>query len=292
MGIRYLNSYLTKKCTNGICTVLFESLSNTTIVIDTSIYLYKFKSLNALNSSMVQMLDLFKEFSIRPIFVFDGKPKINKKQTLEKRQNQKQIAWEQYQQVIHTETPEAIQLLKTQFIRVSKNDVEQIKELMDSRNVCYIQAPYEADEICARMMQQGKAQYCMSDDMDMFVYGCSNVLREVNLNSKSVILYKLDDILMSLNLSLYNFQIICILSGTDYCKSNYNLYDSMKWYERFIKTGKPDFYQWLVDQKKIVGILNTDEFMILSSEFDYLDKIIQQQALPFSENAGSCTFED
>jgi len=289
MGIRYLNGYLTKQCKNGICTILFESLTNQTIVIDTSIYLYKFKSVDSLIVSMSQFIDLFQEYCIQPIFVFDGKPKTNKKQTLQKRQQQKQIAWDQYQQVINTETPEVLQELKKNFIRVSQRDVEQIKELMDSKQVRYIQAPHEADEVCARIMVQGKAQYCMSDDMDMFVYGCSHVLRQVNLNTKTVTLYELEPILKTLQISLEDFQMICILSGTDYSESNHTIYDYMKWYYQFIKSGKNNFHEWLAHEKKIIR-LDSKDFMILSKEFDYLDPLIQQ-ALPSSGNAGSCTAE-
>jgi 5'-3' exonuclease len=279
-----------KQCNQGIYTIVFESLSHKTVVIDTSIYLYKFKSVDSLVSSMTQLIELFQEFSIHPIFVFDGKPKTNKKHTLQKRQQQKQLAWDQYQQVLHTETPEVLQALKKNFIRVSQRDVENIKSLMDSRNVSYIQAPHEADEVCARMMKQGHAQYCMSDDMDMFVYGCSHVLRQVNLTDKTVKLYQLEDILNTLHISLEDFQMICILSGTDYSSSTKTIYDYMKWYEQFIKSGKVSFYDWLMIEKKIENI-DRKEFMILSPEFNYLDPIIQQ-ALPSSGNAGSCIAED
>ena len=254
MGIRYLNGYLTKQCKHGICTILFESLTNQTVVIDTSIYLYKFKSMDSLVVSMTQLIHLFQEHLIHPIFVFDGKPKINKKKTLQKRQQQKQLAWDQYQQVLHTESPEVLQSLKKNFIRVSQRDVEQIKELMDSKKVQYIQAPHEADEVCARMMKQGTAQYCMSDDMDMFVYGCSQVLRQVNLTTKTATLYQLEHILNTLHISLEDFQMICILSGTDYSESNQTIYDYMKWYNQFIKSGSTNFHQWLMDEKKILQV--------------------------------------
>jgi 5'-3' exonuclease len=238
---------------------------------------------------MTQFIDLFQEYSIYPIFVFDGKPKINKKKTLQKRQQQKQLAWNQYQQVLRTETPEVLQALKKNFIRVSQRDVEQIKELMDSKKVQYIQAPHEADEVCARMMKQGTAQYCMSDDMDMFVYGCSQVLRQVNLTTKTATLYQLEHILNTLHISLEDFQMICILSGTDYSESNQTIYDYMKWYNQFIKSGSTNFHQWLMDEKKILQI-DRKEFMILSEEFNYLDPLIQR-ALLSSGSAGSCTAE-
>jgi XPG N-terminal domain/XPG I-region len=282
MGIRYLNSYLTKKCTHGICTILLGTLSHTTVVIDTSIYLYKFKSVDSLVTSMTQLLDLFQSHSIHPIFVFDGKPKTNKKHTLQKRQQQKQIAWDQYQQVRHTETPEVLQALKKTFIRVSQRDVESIKSLMDSREVRYIQAPHEADEVCARMMHQGIAQY-------MFVYGCSRVLRQLNLQDGTATLYQLEHMLKTLRISVEDFQMICILSGTDYSESTHTIYDYMKWYDQFIKSGKVCFHDWLVEEKRL-STLDRKDFMILSDDFNYLDPLIRQ-ALPSSGSAGSCTAE-
>jgi 5'-3' exonuclease len=238
---------------------------------------------------MTQLLDLFQSHSIHPIFVFDGKPKTNKKHTLKKRQQQKQIAWDQYQQVRDTETPEVLQALKKTFIRVSQRDVESIKSLMDSRHVSYIQAPHEADEVCARMMNQGTAQYCMSDDMDMFVYGCSRVLRQLNLQDGTATLYQLEHMLKALRISLADFQMICILSGTDYSESSYTIYDYMKWYDQFIKSCKVSFHDWLVVEKRL-GTLDRKEFMILSEDFNYLDPIIRQ-ALPSSGSAGSCISE-
>ena len=114
-------------------------------------------------------------------------------------------------------------------------------------------------------------------------------MRLVNLNTKTVTLYQLEHILKTLHISLEDFQMICILSGTDYSESNHTIYDYMKWYQHFIKSGNINFHKWLVDEKQIIS-LDTKEFMILSDDFNYLDPLIRQ-ALPSSGSAGSCTAE-
>lgn len=275
MGIRFLNSYLNRNCTS-IRTIPFSSIAGSTVVIDTSIYLYKFKALNTLLDSMKQLLQLFQKYSITPIFVFDGKPKPNKKQTLIKRQKEKADAWETYLKVKDTESKDALQKLRNQYIRVNQTDVESIKEMMDTFHIRYIQAPHEADEICARMMNQ--TQYCMSDDMDMFAYGCPNILRCVNIQTETMLLYNLKEILDELHITKKDFQLICSASGTDYVDSTLTIYDWFQRYDSFIKSGGTDFYECI----KV-----SNQFDILSKEFDYLDEFI----LPSSGNAGSCTAE-
>ena len=275
MGIRFLNSYLNRNC-SSIRTIPFSSIAGSTVVIDTSIYLYKFKALNTLLDSMKQLLELFQKYSITPIFVFDGKPKPNKKQTLIKRQKEKAEAWEKYLKVKDTENKDTLQKLRNQYIRVNQTDVESIKEMMDTFQIRYIQAPHEADEICARMM--GQAEYCMSDDMDMFAYGCPNILRSVNIHTETMLLYNLKEILEELRISKKDFQLICSASGTDYADSTLTIYDWFQKYDSFIKSGGTDFYECI----KV-----SNQFDILSKEFDYLDDFI----LPSSGNAGSCIAE-
>ena len=96
MGIRKLNTLLHKKCSEIIVKYKFEDLRDKTIVIDISIYLYKFKGHTNLFGYMYQMLLLFKKYNICPIFIFDGKPPEEKRNLLDERKKEKNI----YQQKI------------------------------------------------------------------------------------------------------------------------------------------------------------------------------------------------
>ena len=60
MGIRHLNKFLHDNCGDIIIQYDFKDLRDKTIVIDISIYLYKFKGHTNLFGYMYQMLLLFK----------------------------------------------------------------------------------------------------------------------------------------------------------------------------------------------------------------------------------------
>lgn len=75
MGIKHLNSYFRSKCTDySISQKHLSVYRNKKFVIDTSIYLYRFLSENALIENMYLMISLFKYYNITPVFIFDGRP--------------------------------------------------------------------------------------------------------------------------------------------------------------------------------------------------------------------------
>ena len=85
MGIRNLNRYLRDNCPESIRCINISELSGKKIVVDISIYLYKYEAENALLENMYVMLSIFRYYNITPIFIFDGKPPIEKKELLIKR---------------------------------------------------------------------------------------------------------------------------------------------------------------------------------------------------------------
>ena len=60
------------------------------------------------------------------------------------------------------------------------------------------------------------AYACLSDDMDLFVYGCPRILRYFSMMNQTVVYYDLQEILESLGMQQEIFKNITILSGTDY----------------------------------------------------------------------------
>ena len=141
--------------------------------------------------------------------------------------------------------------------------------------VTYTVAPHEADELCAKLSVNNQL-YCMSDDMDMLVYGCNRVLRNVNFDTKTAILYKLDDILGYLKLSYDDFKRLCVLSGTDYYKSNSNIL--FKIYSQYRASKSTNLYDWLKlnNISENFEILETicNDFNISSMQYEYLNTII------------------
>ena len=69
--------------------------------------------------------------------------------------------------------------LKKQFIRPKKSDINNIKSLIVHSGLQYCEANGEADELCASMILNNQVDACMSDDMDLFVYGCNKIYRYI-----------------------------------------------------------------------------------------------------------------
>ena len=229
MGIRNLNKYLRDQCPDSIRVLNMADLDGKRIAVDISIYLYKYEGDNMLLENMYLMLSIFRHHNITPIFIFDGKPPPEKKELLMKRKEDKKEAQQEYNklqksledntQFDETEKQEIVATmdqLKKQFIHINKDKIEQVKELIRAYGATYYDAPGEADELCALLVLKKKVWACLSEDMDLFVYGCSRVLRYFSLMNHSVVLYHMKGILDELSLNQKEFREICILSGTDY----------------------------------------------------------------------------
>ena len=269
MGIKNLNRFLRENCTKkSINKIHLKQFANKIIVIDTSIYLYRFLSDGALLENMSIMISIFKSYKITPVFVFDGKPPPEKKQLLIQRLMEKKEAEEKFlniQSCIDTVTEDEkismlieMDKLKRQFIRVTEDDIRKTKDLMDIHRITYYESPGEADELCAYLVKSRKAWGCLSDDMDMFLYGCPYVLRNISLIHHTVLFYNTRKILSDLEMSEKEFCQIMVLSGTDYnIYSETCLAETIKWFYEFKKycfnqKCSLDFYKWLYKYTKYI----------------------------------------
>lgn len=222
MGIRHLNKYLLENCSSrSIQKIHLSCLSGKCVVIDTSIYLYKFAAEGTLIESMYLFISILKNYQIIPVFIFDGKPPDEKRELLRIRKNAKLNAEIRYKEIneqdeLTDRDLKELEQLKRQFVNVNEKDIRQVKQLMDLYGVAYHTSPGEADQLCYHLVKTKNAWGCLSDDMDMFIYGTERVLRGISLLNHTVILYKTYSILRELSVPFSIFQCILILCGTDY----------------------------------------------------------------------------
>jgi len=286
MGIKHLNKYLQHSCNESINQIHLSELSGKKIVVDTSIYLYRFMGEGALLENFYLMISIFRQYNIIPLFVFDGKPPIEKELLLKQRKLEKKEAQEKYrlleQSLYSANEEEKVELkenmlnLKRQFIRINHVDIENVKTLIQSYGVSYVEAPGESDKLCAKMVCKNKAYACLSEDMDLFVYGCNRVLRYLSLLNKNVILYDLPSMLREIDMNMTEFQYVCVVSGTDYNTTNNvntTLSNTLKYFKKFKKSGDDNFYEWLdvntdyIDN--IYVLYNTVQMFSLSNMVEY-----------------------
>jgi len=270
MGIRHLNRFFKENASSAIKQIKLSELSGKKIAIDTSIYMYKYASDNVLIENMYLMLATFRYYNIIPVFIFDGKPPVEKNDTLRKRREDKKAAENEYnnlkgllennanmEEVDRQEIIANMDVLKRQFIYISKAEIEMVKQLIIVYGATYYDALGEADELCALLTIKGKVWGCLSEDMDMFVYGCPRVIRCLSLLKHTAVMYDTKEILENLGVTQKNLREICILSGTDYNtevdlkNGTHSLYDNLKYFKKYHKDKTKtnlDFSDWLYNQ--------------------------------------------
>lgn len=291
MGIQHLNRFLREKCKDSIKFIPLSELNGKKIAVDISIYIYKYVSDESLIENIYLMLSVFRFYNIIPVFIFDGKPPTEKKELILKRVQDKKIAQEEYKKLKQTlETNEMLDeeekqeiignmdVLKKQFIHISKSQIEDVKNLIRAYGASYYDAPGEADELCAKLVLKGKVWACLSEDMDMFVYGVNRVIRYLSLLNHTGVLYDMSGILTNLEITQKELREICVLSGTDYNittkdhikdinekeKIIPNLYKTLKYFKLYKKDEETkdeqnenvDFYNWLLKNTEYINDYN------------------------------------
>lgn len=276
MGIRYLNRFLKDNASLSIKLCRLAELSGKKIAIDISIYIYRFASEDTLIENMYLMLSIFRNYNIIPIFVFDGKPPPEKRELLQKRKEDKHQAEQEYNKLKETlelnvdmhdsdrqEIIYNMDMLKKKFVSINKNDIETIKNLIRVYGATYYDAPGEADELCAMLTIKDKVWGCLSEDMDMFVYGCPRVIRYISLLNHTAVIYDMKGILNNLGISQKELRDICVLSGTDYnieCNGSNTLTKTLKYFKKYHKLNSQiPFYEWLNENHK--GIIKDYELL-------------------------------
>ena len=282
MGIKYLNRYLRINCPNSIKEISIAELSGKKIAVDVSIYLYKYETEDALLENMYLLLSILRNYNIIPIFIFDGKPPAEKKPVIQQRINNRVDAEIEYnilqkklQNIDNEEDKqeiiETLDILKKKIVYMTKDKVNQVKSLIRAYGATYYDAHGEADELCAMLVIRKMVWACLSEDMDMFVYGCTRVIRYFSLIQHTAVLYYTKGILEELKLTQIELRQICILSGTDYNVNHdiqsMNLFNAMRYFNKYKQQKHIScFYDWIKENTDID--INDDLLAKINNMFD------------------------
>jgi len=195
--------------------------------IDTSLYLYKYRYSydNFLFGFIIQITKMLSS-NIIPLYILDGNAPIEKADILKYRNEKKQkiknkiilLKKEIDESINLTEFEilnEKINKLNKQIISITKNNTNDLLELLRLLNIPFINAIGEADSMCVKLYKENIIDACLSDDMDILVAGCKNMIK---FEKSQVLHYDLDYILNNLDINYNRFVDMCVIFGCDYIK--------------------------------------------------------------------------
>jgi len=285
MGIRHLNRFLKENTTSSINLCNLSELSGKKIAVDISIYMYRFASDNNLIENIYLMLSVFRYYNIISIFIFDGKPPPEKSNLLQKRKEDKLNAKNEYNKLKNTlelnidmdssikkEIINTMDMLRKKFINVNKTDNDIVKKIIKYYGATYYDAHGEADELCALLTIKENVWACLSEDMDMFVYGCPRVIRYLSLLNHTAVIYDVKEILNNLGITQKELREICVLSGTDYNLEDddktITLTSALKYFKKYHRSNSTlEFYDWLHENYENI----VKDYGLLKNIYDMFD---------------------
>jgi len=237
MGINFKDIIVKKE-------VSFDDLKNKILVIDSFNILYQFLAtirqadgtplmdskgritshLNGLFYRTTKMM----QCSIKPAFVFDGKSPELKHREHERRQGLKKEAQKKFDEAKEKEDTEAMRKYAQRAMSLSREMVDQAKELILALGLPVIQAPSEGEAQAAYIVKKNDAFAVVSQDYDSLLSGADRLIQNLTVSERKKMPGKLSYAtikpeLIELdynlnNLGIDNDQLIAVamLVGTDY----------------------------------------------------------------------------
>ncbi len=225
-------------------TITFDDLKNKTLIVDSYNQLYMFLSSirqsdggllkDSQGNATSHLAGLFNRFSrlmnkgIRFVFVFDGKPPELKQKERERRADIKKAAEAKYVEAKEKEDFEAMKKYASMTARLSKQMVEESKELIKALGMPIVQAASEGEAQASYMAHKGEGFAIMSQDADSFLFGAPKVVKNLTITGKrkkagsysysEVLpeLISLKENLDELGISREQLIVTAMLTGTDY----------------------------------------------------------------------------
>lgn len=224
--------------------ISLKDLTNKTLAIDASNYLYQFlttirnrdgtpftDSHGQVTSHLIGLFNRttkLMESNLKLIFVFDGPPPEIKQRTRQLRRETKEQAQLKFKEAEAVGDLEAMHKFAGRAVSLTPQIIEDAQKLISYLGLPLIQAPSEAEAQCAHLVKKGDAYASVSQDYDSLIFGCPLLIRNLSLEGKrkragkfayqmlKPELLSLADNLNHLGLDLDQLIVLAILIGTDY----------------------------------------------------------------------------
>lgn len=213
MGVRNLNKIIQSHAPNTHSPFKLANIQKKNIGIDAFLWLYelKFRMKNNRKPFRVNFNEkIFPLVCQNPgniFFVFDGKPPPEKRETLDKRREEKN------RQLRRIEQKDAASFLLNPVIQLTKNDIVQYKQTIRStKNMSIIFGKDEAEATLARLEQDDEIQFIFSNDTDILPLGSSYIFKKNN----TWMIANVEILKSKLNINQSQLIDLCIILGNDF----------------------------------------------------------------------------
>jgi len=283
--------------------ISLDFLSNKTIAVDASIFLYQFlttirqrdgsfltDSKGNITSHLAGLFSrnchLIKN-RIKMVYVFDGKPPKLKEGERDKRRKIKEEAQAKYEIAKEKKDVNEMKKFAARTTRLTKEMTEEAKSLINAFGIPIVQAPSEGEAQAAYLVKRNEAYAVASQDADSLLFETPHLIRNLSVSGKkknkfiSPELINLRETLELLKINQDQLIVLGMLVGTDYNIGGIkgigkkNALKLVKQYDDFEKLFKhvkwKDYFD--VDWKKIFDLFKkmpVNEKYIL--EFNEIDK--------------------
>ncbi len=168
------------------------------------------------------------ENGIKPIYVFDGEQPEFKKKEIERRKEAKKEAEAKWREALDYERIEDARKFAQATSRLTKEMVEESKQLLSAMGIPCVEAPSEGEAQAAHMVKTGAAYASASQDYDSILFGSPRLIRNLSITGRRKVprqdRYVLvepeeilfDEVLSSLSVNREQLVLVGILSGTDF----------------------------------------------------------------------------
>lgn len=168
------------------------------------------------------------KLGIKPAYVFDGEVPPLKKMEIKRRKALKEAAEAKFAEAEKSGSIAEMKKYAAMSTRLTKDMVEDAKEVAAAMGLPVIQAPGEGEAQAARIVSNGDAFAVASQDADSLLFGAKRVVRNLSIEGRrrqagtlgygrvepEIIL--LEEVLSSLGITQQQLICLAMLVGTDY----------------------------------------------------------------------------
>lgn len=252
MGIKNIKPFLKEAAPDTFVTMSMVNLSGYRIAIDANYLMYVIKSrangrvINSTDLSkdlcldneevnkvwvkmLIDMIMMFLNCNITPVFVFDGEHPKEKDQTKQVRQNAREERKNKINNLTEKmkgdlldrkpcDVKELENLIKND-LTFTKKDYELFANVLLNLGVPCLYAEADGEQLCCMLCIEGKVAAVYSSDTDTLAYGCPLTITKVFENRHSppaVECMVISNALTKLEIDYPTFLDLCIMCGCDF----------------------------------------------------------------------------